>query len=479
MPPLRALAAWLLLATFLPGARAQNAPAPLPSGQMIAHVPCAADPAQSYALYLPLRYSPEKSWPIIYVFDPGARGVLPIQLYKDAAEKYGYILAASNTSRNFQSQGTSQAVRALWDDTHLRLRLDPRRTYTMGFSGGARVATSLVLRCAPCAIAGVIAHGAGYPASAAPSEKDPFAYLAFVGDTDFNWPELMELRRRKEDSGAPFRLIVFPGGHQWAPPAVFADGLSWLQLRAMASGALPRDPSFIDQLFARTQKEADDAARRRDPLAHFAAFRSLSSDFSGLRDVNPYPAKLEALRNSAEYKQALKDEHRAAEQQLAATQELSSKLSQLGEGGLEAQMALRSEIFDGMRALQSKAEHAPNDGQRRVLTRAFDALWAQGIEAGQMELEVRKNFSKAELYFRLMSSISPEQPWPVLLLAETNALRGDKKRALEDLREAIRRGLKRAESLEEDENLQTLQSHPEFRQLVGELKARSESPQTR
>jgi len=77
-----------------------QAQAPLPQGQVVAKVPCRADPAQSYALYLPSNYGPEKPWPILYAFDPGARGNVPVEEFKGAAEEYGYIVVGSNNSRN-------------------------------------------------------------------------------------------------------------------------------------------------------------------------------------------------------------------------------------------------------------------------------------------------------------------------------------------------------------------------------------------
>ncbi len=49
--------------------------------------------------------------------DAGRR---PLELYKDVAETYGFILAGSNNSRNFSSD-QGKAVNAIWQDTHARL----------------------------------------------------------------------------------------------------------------------------------------------------------------------------------------------------------------------------------------------------------------------------------------------------------------------------------------------------------------------
>src|SRR5262245_13386449 len=57
----------------------------LPLGKVVERVVCLKDASQSYALYLPPNYAPDRQWPILYAFDPGARGVRPVERFKDAA----------------------------------------------------------------------------------------------------------------------------------------------------------------------------------------------------------------------------------------------------------------------------------------------------------------------------------------------------------------------------------------------------------
>src|SRR4051812_43099861 len=78
-------------------------------GRVVESVKCDADPSQGYALYLPSQYAPDRSWPVIFAFDPRARGTVPVAIYRAAAEKFGYIVAGSNNSRN-GSWGVSMAA---------------------------------------------------------------------------------------------------------------------------------------------------------------------------------------------------------------------------------------------------------------------------------------------------------------------------------------------------------------------------------
>ena len=223
-------------------------------GEVIPRVPCASDPSQTYALYLPTSYSPERKWPILYAFDPEARGKVPVELFREAAEKYGYIVAGSNNSQNGPVQPEIDAADAMWRDTHERLSIDSRRVYMTGFSGGARMAITVALLCKDCA-AGVIAQGAGFPGRNVRAQDVHLDFFASVGDLDFNYPELVETEKKLDAQGIPNRLRRFSGSHQWAPPEVANEAIEWMELRAMAEGRCPRDEQFIaDQLAAAQQR---------------------------------------------------------------------------------------------------------------------------------------------------------------------------------------------------------------------------------
>jgi hypothetical protein len=431
----------------------------------IVDVTCASDPAQSYALYLPSAYTPARRWPIIYFFDPDGSGRRPLDLYKDIAETYGFIFVSSNNSRNFSST-ESQTVNAMWQDTHQKLALDERRTYSSGFSGGARVAGAMALNCFSCQMAGVIAHGAGYPKNK--GRADNLLYCFAVGDRDFNWPEVITARREREQRGAPYRVRIFPGEHQWAPRDVMEDAIQWLVLKAMQAGSLAPDTTFIDRMLLKIRADAVDAERRHDAIAQFNAYRSLVSDFSGLKDTGNAASKLAALKDSAALKAALKGEHDQIDEQLAIERTISPNLNSYLDGSASDMNALRVEILQAMGGLNDQASHSRNEAKRLVASRAFDSILVEGIEAGQQELEAR-HFEKAEACFQLMSDATKD-PWPLLLLAETHASSGNLKLAIKDLQEAVRRGLKNADVIDLDKKLENLKSEPEFQKLLAGIR---------
>lgn len=277
----------------------------LPLGQITAEVKCSADPSQSYALYVPSNYSPNRTWSVIFALDPGARGRVPVERFQAAADKYGYIVAGSNTSRNGSMTASLAAVQAMVMDVSKRFAVESKRVYLTGLSGGARVAMQVALM-SGSQIAGVIASSAGFP-SGEPRKSVPFAIFATAGTEDFNY---LEMRLLDSAVISPHRLAIFEGGHAWPPSQTAAEAVEWMEIQAMKTGRRARDEALIDAIFAHRRQQAESQS---NDLSLCLSLESLAADFEGLRDVTAFAARAAELRRQKSVKDALKND-RAEEQ---------------------------------------------------------------------------------------------------------------------------------------------------------------------
>jgi poly(3-hydroxybutyrate) depolymerase len=178
----------------------------LPRGELIDDIQCQQDGSQHYALYLPSHFDPSRPWPVILVFDAGGRGREGVERYRAAAEKYGYLVAGSNNSRNGPWNVGLDAAAAMRADVTRRFPVDRKRIYTAGMSGGARVAILVAQRSRE--IAGVLASSAGYSTAFHKSERFPI--FGSAGTEDFNYREMRMVDRLMT---SPHRVEVFEGGH--------------------------------------------------------------------------------------------------------------------------------------------------------------------------------------------------------------------------------------------------------------------------
>lgn len=334
-----------------------QAPAALPRGEVIDSVACAENPAETYALYLPSTYTADRPWSLLMGFHPAARGRAIVDLYRAAAETYGFIVAASNTSRNGPWEVSIRAAQAMSADVGKRFSIDPKRFYMTGHSGGARVALQVALSTGQ--IAGVIASSAGYP-DATPRSSVPFVVFGTAGTEDFNYLEMQLLDRALS---SPHRLSVFNGGHSLPPADVAMEGVEWLELQAMKAGTRPRDASLVDRLWDKRQAAIDAAGKT---AAAARLLEAAASDFSGLRDVSAVEKELATLRKDRDISRALARERADVDNEVRTLDRMRSL-----EAGLADVNRRRDALGDleGILSRLSRTANGPSDTAERQQAR--------------------------------------------------------------------------------------------------------------
>ncbi|HXB72032.1 MAG TPA: hypothetical protein VNY05_27595 [Candidatus Acidoferrales bacterium] len=226
----------------------------LPRGEVVDRVLVTGNDRQSYALYLPSHYTAERTWPVLYCLDPGARGRAPVERFAKAAEKAGWVVVGSNNSRNGPMGPVQEAIGAMLADTHARFSIDDSRVYAAGLSGGARLALSWGLN---GHLAGVIACSAAFGPPGTPKQI-PMRIFATAGIDDFNHDELYRMSRELARRGVEHRFVEFEGGHEWLPEPLTFEALDFFAGRVPPQAAAESKES---------EKQAREAERIRAELA--------------------------------------------------------------------------------------------------------------------------------------------------------------------------------------------------------------------
>lgn len=350
--------------------------ADLPTGQVVASVRAAANPSQSYALYLPKGYSPARAWPLILAFDPGGRGQTAVERYQAAAEQYGFVVAGSNNSRNY-SRDNDTAVTSMANDVLTRFRIDERRVYTAGMSGGARVAMGTAL--ASTGIAGVMASSAGFP-DGMPRASVPFAIFATAGTEDFNH---LEMRRVDAKLTSPHRLVIFEGGHVWLSSELAVEAVEWMEVQAMKDGRKPRDSAELNAIFSKRQTAVQAITNPKDELV---ALRSMVADFTGLANVSAAETRIATLERNPDVVNALRDDALSDNHETDVLLRLKGLEAQLADSREHAQALI--ELRAQWQSL-SEAANASEPSSARQLARRVLGLLGSTIttkDAGYLQI---------------------------------------------------------------------------------------------
>ncbi len=209
--------------------------------------------------------------------------------------------------------------------------VDPRRVYTAGLSGGARVAASVALACKSC-IAGVIANSAGLPNGAKPPAAGVTDWFLTAGTTDFNYTEQLHLKEALAERNVASRFVVFDGPHGWMPKDLADRALAWFQLRAMIKGLVPMDKEFVEAQFESRVAEAQGEQKAGDILAATRAYHEIARDFSKVRDVKEQESLAKTLAASEETRKAKKVEKEALELEDKTARKIGDTVAGLAQG---------------------------------------------------------------------------------------------------------------------------------------------------
>lgn len=197
-------------------------------GTVAESVSCLNSPGQSYALYLPTSYTSSSPTGAILLFDPGARGKLPVTLYQKLADKHNLILACSNNSHNGPIEQSIASGNAVLEDLFARFNVDRSFVIASGFSGGGRTAVDMALRRGT--LAGVITCGAALPSQNAITKTKQVPFVEVIGQLDMNYQESIIASTYLRSVANPSFLVYFYGGHQWPPVDAYEEAIEWHQL---------------------------------------------------------------------------------------------------------------------------------------------------------------------------------------------------------------------------------------------------------
>jgi dienelactone hydrolase len=432
-------------------------------------IACKTNPQQTYALYLPEGYSSSRKWPLVAAFDPGARGNIPVEQFKIAADRYGYIVCGSNNSRNGPIQRSAEAAKAMLEDVGARFSIDSKQVYLTGFSGGARAATAIASWLKD-QIVGVIGCGAGFAVGLEPSSSLPFIFYGTIGTDDFNFPEMKQLDRALAASGAIHHVEVFEGGHSWAPPDVCVKAIEWMELQAMKSKRRTQDDQFIDRLL----NSAEEAAKANESNGRvyeaYLAYSGIAVDYKGIRDVSDFEKKAATLKDSKPVKQALSREHDQETEQMRRSSELFDLKSKALRWSNDPS-AQQPFLIDLKRVISDlKRKSDAKEGVERCLARRVLNQYTIRSFEQSMALMQSKNFDQAVANLAIDAEAMPDN-WRVWYnLACAASLNGDKRRALDALNKAVQKGFSNVQELERNSQLDAIREEAGFKKIVEGLR---------
>ena len=435
-----------------------------PVGQVVDGVSCQSDPTKSYALYLPTSYAPQRPWPALLVFDPGGRGVVALEVFREAAESYGWVVLSSNDTRNGALVVDNlRAVDAMWRDLGTRYSVDRQRVYAAGFSAGAMLAWSVGQQ--PGVFAGIIASG-GRLIPEYFAKAPSYAHFGAAGMDDFNFQGMRKVDQLLAGFGTLHRLEFFEGQHTWMPPELAREAVEWLELDAMRRSLRPRDESLIAVLYDKDAGKARGLETAGKLFPAWRRWRAVGDAFAALRDVAEAQAAVQRLAATDAVRDGVKDEERSERMEEEHLGYLFEALARVREG---SQPLTTGRLASDLR-ISELERLAEEDSWKGVTARRLQQTFvAYTGNIVPRELIGDKRYKDAALLVAVAERIRPDSAALAYNHACFLALAGERKEAFGSLTRAIDLGFSDRALLEKDSDLDNLRADERFSALLARL----------
>lgn len=409
----------------------------LSSGEVISRMICKYDSSLSYALYLPKNYDTIRRYPLIIAFDSHAAGKLPVDLFSNEAEHYGYIVVGSNNSKNGVAWDiTSSQYEVMRKDILQKLSVDTNRIYAAGFSGGSRVASSIAIFSG--GISGVIGCSAGFPQIDKPI-LHKFSYLGIVGNEDFNYTEMKALDKGLENAGFVHHLLVFNGKHAWPPAEIIPSIFTWLELDAMRNRLKAPDHEFIDAFAAKCLSEVDSLNRKNELVEAYQQCFKAKDFLKDVADIGSFSARITRLGQTPEIKQQASEDDRIAQKETQLQQYYANAIGPKNEEWWKAEV----KRLNG--STSSNLPKADRAMYKRVLSYLSLAAYMKStgaLKAGDQQ--------QAAYFIRVYALVDPTNPEAPYLMAGILAAQANEDEALKSLNKAIDLGFDDLKRIQND-----------------------------
>lgn len=283
-----------------------------PVGKIIKSIQIDEEKNESLALYLPQNFEQAALSPIIFIFDPGGRGDIGIKPFIQAAEKYNYILVCSNNAKNGPYAPNLQIADRLFKYIFSHFNIDQSRIYASGFSGGARLASTIAVLSG--AMQGVIACGAGFSKNPLhlPTKTNNFSYVVLIGDRDMNYQEMIKTQKWLSSMAVENDLLLSGDDHRWPSPIQIERAVDWLELLAYKKGISTQAETFMLSNL-KAELKLVDSLKQNNMIVHATEeYKRSIANYSPYFELDSIQTKVDNMIKTKAYREGLRDRNKVS-----------------------------------------------------------------------------------------------------------------------------------------------------------------------
>lgn len=427
-------------------------------GTIIDSVAVTQNTGETFALYLPTSFDQNTLSPVVFIFDPSAQGKRAVANFIAASEKYGHILVGSNASKNGPYQTNFDIANRLFTKVFQSFNIDPKRIYTSGFSGGARLAATIAVLTK--SIQGVIACGSGFSKDPAhiPYQGD-FSFAAIVGDQDMNYYELHNTRDFLNKLKIANELFTYNFDHRWPNEKQLLAAFDWLHLEAVKKQVVTKNLVAIQQGYRLRDQRAKRLHKESKIFEAVHEYERIIRNYTTYFGLDSIRNKISLLKKNKEY---LKQKRNFA-QTFIEEDELLKKFSNRFNSDIKRNKPTLKWWKNELEKLQNRIVKS-SGSEQKMLGRIKSSISALAFET--VHIVQPASIEKRQFCYDLVILLYPKYPYPYFKQIELFITLKKEEKALDYLEKLVQTGYSNFDRIKNEKTFQVLHEHERFKQLL-------------
>ncbi len=255
---------------------------------------------ESYSLFIPTKFDQNKQWPIIFVFNVGAKGRKTLQMLKQNAEQQGYILAASNNVSDSISLSKNILVTSrMMNNVISILPIHPQRIYASGFGYGAKYASILPVIIKK--INGVLSFDEPISNSDVLNPNTPFHYIGVSSIKNYNLQEMYFTEKTLNQLNFKNQLYVYEEKNLNLFQ-IINMALESFTLSAMSKNIIEKDFAYINESYIANLNLIGSLKKQSKLLQTGSLMAAVYENYKDLKDVKDLKKTYKNLKKDKIYK---------------------------------------------------------------------------------------------------------------------------------------------------------------------------------
>lgn len=411
------------------------------------------DELNTFSLYLPKLYHTNFLWPIVFFFDPGGNGSLPLKHYQTLADSLGYILIGSNVSKNGQDMDETMTMwNALKNSCVNNLSINKNSIVLAGFSGGARVCCAIASK--EPNIACIIANSAGAQQLDQLLNQHTL-FIGMAGNGDMNRAEMLSLEQYLSGTSLIHYYIEFDGIHEWAPSKIMQKALMIASLNAYQKNPGEINTALVERFIANQKKDIEKLKIEGHWVEVYQELVILKKGAMGINTLAD--EDMDSLYNDPKYIAAKNELLKLTSKETEIQQELYKLMLENPD-----QTIWKNKIAQ----IRKNSLQKNKIGQMNQRLLGYASLVSYSLSNRNL---VAKNYPLAELMVSLYEIADPENPEVYFFKAIIYGAKSDSATTCLNLNKSIKLGLNDKKRIINQSEFNFLKDHPKFKEILNKI----------